>query len=1359
MRISGRSPDAHEAQTARRGDVSSALEKIRKQTKLNKSNASSVDKEFNESEHVPGLTSLSWTYSACTELADDPVLWGSGELQGIHEVDVSHNSLETLPSCWGNGFDPRGKRVGSGLPELQRLFCQSNCLRALPSALSPELSCLTAGGNMLRSLPDLSRFTRLRHLDVRSNRLTTLPESVGECTELVALLVSENDLRTLPSSLERCRFLVDLDVAGNRLSELPAWVFSSLSLLRELRCGGNSIGALPEGLGGLVSLNLLDMAHGRTALALPASTVDLQQSCNILLTNTSTSVRMRSAAAPAAQDSLLCQLPPALCQNKIAARQLENYVRACGFGVGTPKHLKIMVLGNENVGKSTLVKGLSKSDGALKKKLQSLRAKIRRDVTFGMDVHNVRLSVADSDDAGTHNSTVGGSRKSELAEDEDVTTSIWDFAGQIEYLPTHQLFLSPDALYLLVFSLKDALSTWNAVLGRRDKEKSIRNCVRMLAQWVDLIATRASGARVILVGTHVDTPLWQNGRGDAAESVRRHISEFVSVTKSRNASVCVRIVNLVFVNAASSDGVPDVIRSCADASWAILQERRMVPLAYVELQKKVSAKSKQLSVPIASLEDFGRLVSEVSEAFTDARLAAGILKEFGWVEYFPSLFDDTVFLDPRWLAKMVACVATLQSGARAKRFKVRDGQVDKSTLEALWSEYDKHVLRQPEISAMLIMAMVAFELIFPLAGENETSSVFVVPSLLPKKPREEDFPRNMVHALTVGPGNQFATFNSNDNQDFVFRVLPAGFFSRFIARLHKRCDKLRAWRTGAVVSIGVGGIVRADLLEESNRIVAAATSASSLRVFGEVLLELRDSVYPHLEVFNRAGVRIGSSRRGDFSETSLDSEERFADLEGQILELQLDDLVFLDDQDIPSDVRLCQARADSPLLPSDARYSVKVGGNLDDEFAFQRRFSKHMNIENVVGIVRGSADGSISHMIMPYFPLSLRRLLEMELEWLGDDSDRWLSKDHVRGFERVLDWCHQIGSALTFLHENDVCHCALSTAAILVQPSFSAELLCLTQFSNSYERPDGAKFSVLDPRGSPGYCPPDPSPADPRCGDVFAFGQVLGAIAGGSEPDPNNIDLRIPFSQAGDVLERLDISAPKADQEMIPLPTPHPRLVGVLGFPEFRALLDVARVCVRTKSTLRPSIADVVTVVDSLRGDPGLETYGKRRFDGLPPPPPAQRQLKPLTIFRGDLSVKTEVQENCLGEGTFAKVWACHVKQRPGFPLAFKEFRYVDATVEIAASIDEELAICESLRRNEHIVTVVARVIGVHDRLCGVLMLRYDCALSDLLSDRKLLVQCEKGAEWFSGHDAMAWTLQLFSGLSFIHRNDVAHCE
>ena len=88
-------------------------------------------------------------------------------------------------------------------------------------------------------------------LNVAGNRIAELPDSIGSARRLTELDCSHNRLTSLPNSLgdntttTSSSQLTVLDVSDNRLAALPVGV-GNLSRLRDLRAGGNSLHALPD---------------------------------------------------------------------------------------------------------------------------------------------------------------------------------------------------------------------------------------------------------------------------------------------------------------------------------------------------------------------------------------------------------------------------------------------------------------------------------------------------------------------------------------------------------------------------------------------------------------------------------------------------------------------------------------------------------------------------------------------------------------------------------------------------------------------------------------------------------------------------------------------------------------------------------------------------------------------------------------------------------------------------------------------------------------------------------------------------------------------------------------------------------
>jgi Leucine-rich repeat (LRR) protein len=104
----------------------------------------------------------------------------------------------------------------------------------------------------------------LEILYIHDNRLSVLPEWLGELRSLTYLNVAENGLAALPELAGLTR-LIELRLMHNRLGDVPALPPS----LRELHLRGNLCTAVPEAIRGLPELRILDLRANRLAGPLP----------------------------------------------------------------------------------------------------------------------------------------------------------------------------------------------------------------------------------------------------------------------------------------------------------------------------------------------------------------------------------------------------------------------------------------------------------------------------------------------------------------------------------------------------------------------------------------------------------------------------------------------------------------------------------------------------------------------------------------------------------------------------------------------------------------------------------------------------------------------------------------------------------------------------------------------------------------------------------------------------------------------------------------------------------------------------------------------------------------------------------
>jgi len=128
---------------------------------------------------------------------------------------------------------------------------------------------------LLSSLPDsIGNLTNLEKLNVEHNKLTSLPDSIGNLINLKKLLLSNNTLTGLPDSICDLKNLIVLGLEMNWLASLPN-NFGNLTNLTELYLGSNELASLPNNFGNLTKLTELYLDSNNLS-SLPESISQLE---------------------------------------------------------------------------------------------------------------------------------------------------------------------------------------------------------------------------------------------------------------------------------------------------------------------------------------------------------------------------------------------------------------------------------------------------------------------------------------------------------------------------------------------------------------------------------------------------------------------------------------------------------------------------------------------------------------------------------------------------------------------------------------------------------------------------------------------------------------------------------------------------------------------------------------------------------------------------------------------------------------------------------------------------------------------------------------------------------------------------
>ena len=242
--------------------------------------------------------------------------------------------------------------------------------------------------NEFSSLPPQmgSYLKQCTKLDLQWNQIHDIPSCLLELPSINELNLSHNDLIDIPDVPEWSASLSVLDLSYNRLSDLPNSAVAPT--LKNLNISNNQFRIVPHCVCSFVGLTTLNIANNSEILALSSELGLLKNLCNLNLDGL----------------NYLNYPPRSVCVTTAnCIRYLNSRLRSArGY-----YHMKMMLVGKQAMGKSTIVARLQNKD-------------IGNESTVGVDISEWKYAPA-------YNKKT-------------FHFSIWDFAGQEEYYTTHQCF-------------------------------------------------------------------------------------------------------------------------------------------------------------------------------------------------------------------------------------------------------------------------------------------------------------------------------------------------------------------------------------------------------------------------------------------------------------------------------------------------------------------------------------------------------------------------------------------------------------------------------------------------------------------------------------------------------------------------------------------------------------------------------------------------------------------------------------------------------------------------------------------------------------------------------------------------------
>ncbi|CAG2237647.1 unnamed protein product [Mytilus edulis] len=255
------------------------------------------------------------------------------------------------------------------------------------------------------------------------------------------------------------------------------------------------------------------------------------------------------------------------------------------------------------------------------------------------------------------------------------TLLLWDFAGDEEFYHTHQTFLSPDAIYLVVTKLNEADDKKAQDLFRfwMDSIHCYSKIDEMKNEYEDNTRIRDNfHPPVVIVGTWKDAV--KSEKEKIEDACRKNLLRYTDNMAQDERS---HIRHAVFIsNTEDNNSVFQQIRqdilkfAKTNRTW-----NTDYPLKFIQLEKRLQEKKKEL--PIITFKELKHISTETSEPlrYEELILFLKFHHEIRALVYFEDL-PDYIILDPQWLSDAFKCIVT------AKEFRAASIQN-----QQLWKEF------------------------------------------------------------------------------------------------------------------------------------------------------------------------------------------------------------------------------------------------------------------------------------------------------------------------------------------------------------------------------------------------------------------------------------------------------------------------------------------------------------------------------------------------------------------------------------------------------------------------------------------------------------------------------------------------
>ena len=394
--------------------------------------------------------------------------------------------------------------------------------------------------------------------------------------------------------------------------------------------------------------------------------------------------------------------------------------------------------------------------------------------------------------------------------EEGIWPIIWDFAGQAVYRAIHPIFMSSEAIYLLVVDLsKNLFATAQCRVkedGREEVTIPAPDCndtnLDHIMRWLDLVHSLRRSRQmpsVILVGTHVDLVVNPEQKLYDLKSTLCHNSKVLS----DHIAIALNVDNTkagTISPQGEDTGITKLREKVMKTADKLQQTKRKVPLKWLQVEDRVYNMAKKGTMYTKREQLRLKIVDEIGplEKEDDYEHLLNFLHDRGTIVYHVQAEDPNglIVLDPRWLIKVLCKIISVKTHEDEELYLFSLCQ-DLKGKGILHGELLDHALSAQKLSHIresLLFIMEKFNLLCRF-NDKDGKPAFLVPCMLTITSEED-----LIRTEDEGYVPAYITFNT----DYV----PAGLFCRILVLLGKwaasktSCDQQQFFSNAARFIIG-----------------------------------------------------------------------------------------------------------------------------------------------------------------------------------------------------------------------------------------------------------------------------------------------------------------------------------------------------------------------------------------------------------------------------------------------------------------------------------------------------------------------------------------------------------------------------